>query len=94
MRQQRRDADAGAVLPGESLEQENRRLRRENAVLRQEQAFAKKWRCTSRRSRVEVRRDDPPSRRVHRPTDVPRARGLSFGLLRVAETPAELARPD
>ena len=28
--------------PGETLEQENRRLRRENAVLREEQAFAKK----------------------------------------------------
>ncbi len=33
---------AGAGLPGESVEQEVRRLRRENAVLRQEQAFAKK----------------------------------------------------
>lgn len=32
----------GSGLPGESLEQENRRLRREIAVLRQEQAFAKK----------------------------------------------------
>ncbi|SRR5690606_12393358 len=32
----------GAGLPGETLEQENRRLRRENATLRQEQAFAKK----------------------------------------------------
>ena len=32
----------GSAIPGESLEQENRRLRRENAVLRQEQAFAKK----------------------------------------------------
>ena len=42
MRQQRRDADADAALPGESMEQENRRLRRENAVLRQEHAFAKK----------------------------------------------------
>jgi transposase len=30
------------MVPAESLEQENRRLRRENAVLRQEQAFAKK----------------------------------------------------
>ena len=29
-------------LPGETMEQELRRLRRENAVLRQEQAFAKK----------------------------------------------------
>ena len=42
MRQQRREADGGAAMPGESMEQENRRLRRENAVLRQEQAFAKK----------------------------------------------------
>ena len=33
---------AGGVVPGESLDQEVRRLRRENAVLRQEQAFAKK----------------------------------------------------
>jgi transposase len=38
--QHRRDP-AGAI-PGESVEQENRRLRRELAVLRQEQAFAKK----------------------------------------------------
>ena len=37
-----REREPGAVIPGESLEQENRRLRRENAVLRQEQAFAKK----------------------------------------------------
>jgi transposase len=29
-------------VPGETLEQENRRLRREVDVLRQEQAFAKK----------------------------------------------------
>jgi transposase len=42
VRQQRRSADAGDVRPGETLEQENRRLRRENAVLRQEHAFAKK----------------------------------------------------
>lgn len=42
MRQQRREADDSAAMPGESMEQENRRLRRENAVLRQEQAFAKK----------------------------------------------------
>ena len=33
---------AGTAVPGESMEQENRRLRREIAVLRQEQAFAKK----------------------------------------------------
>jgi transposase-like protein len=33
---------AGTALPGESLEQENRRLRREVTVLRQEHAFAKK----------------------------------------------------
>ena len=30
------------AFPGETVEQENRRLRREIAVLRQEQAFAKK----------------------------------------------------
>jgi transposase len=39
-RGQRGDADA--AIPGETQEQEVRRLRRENAVLRQEQAFAKK----------------------------------------------------
>jgi transposase-like protein len=32
----------GSAVPGETVEQENRRLRRENATLRQEQAFAKK----------------------------------------------------
>ncbi len=32
----------GSAVPGESADQELRRLRRENAVLRQEQAFAKK----------------------------------------------------
>lgn len=31
-----------AAMPGETIEQENRRLRREVEVLRQEQAFAKK----------------------------------------------------
>jgi transposase len=42
-RQQRRDGGVGGgTIPGETLEQENRRLRREVAVLRQEQAFAKK----------------------------------------------------
>ena len=41
-RAQRGDASAGTVIPGETMEQENRRLRRENAALRQEQAFAKK----------------------------------------------------
>ncbi len=42
-KQLRRDGGVtGAATPGESLEQENRRLRREVAVLRQEQAFAKK----------------------------------------------------
>jgi transposase len=41
-RQQRDESGAGASPPGETLEQENRRLRREVAVLRQEQAFAKK----------------------------------------------------
>ena len=38
----RQESRAGAGVPGETLEQENRRLRREVAVLRQEQAFAKK----------------------------------------------------
>ncbi len=39
---QAREAGTGALVVGESVEQENRRLRREVAVLRQEQAFAKK----------------------------------------------------
>jgi transposase len=33
---------SGSAVPGETVEQENRRLRREVATLRQEQAFAKK----------------------------------------------------
>lgn len=37
-----RGMSPGSAVPGETLEQEVRRLRRENAVLRQEQAFAKK----------------------------------------------------
>ena len=37
-----RASGAGGGRPGETVEQENRRLRREVAVLRQEQAFAKK----------------------------------------------------
>ena len=41
-RQNQQDAGAAAPILGETLEQENRRLRREVAVLRQEQAFAKK----------------------------------------------------
>ena len=41
-RQLGRASGAGAAVPGETVEQENRRLRREVAVLRQEQAFAKK----------------------------------------------------
>jgi len=41
-RQLRRDDDSGSAVPGETTEQEVRRLRREIAVLRQEQAFAKK----------------------------------------------------
>jgi transposase len=40
--QRRAEGGTGGAAPGETLEQENRRLRRENAVLRQEQAFAKK----------------------------------------------------
>jgi transposase len=41
-RQAREQAGSDAAVPGETLEQENRRLRRELAVARQEQAFAKK----------------------------------------------------
>jgi len=41
-REQREEGGAGSRVPGETLEQENRRLRREVDVLRQEQAFAKK----------------------------------------------------
>ena len=41
-RQAREQTGADARVPGETLEQENRRLRRELAVARQEQAFAKK----------------------------------------------------
>ena len=41
-RQQRDVQGRGSAVPGETLEQENRRLRRENATLRQKQAFAKK----------------------------------------------------
>ena len=40
-REQRGTLVAGATGPGETVEQENRRLRREVATLRQEQAFAK-----------------------------------------------------
>ena len=39
--QQARSTSGGSGVPGESVEQEVRRLRREVAVLRQEQAFAK-----------------------------------------------------
>ena len=41
-RQARTAQGSGGSAPGESIEQEVRRLRREVAVLRQEQAFAKK----------------------------------------------------
>jgi len=41
-RELRHDDESGAAVPGETPEQEVRRLRREVAVLRQEQAFAKK----------------------------------------------------
>ena len=41
-RRQAHASGAAAGMPGETVEQENRRLRREVAVLRQEQAFAKK----------------------------------------------------
>jgi len=91
-RELRRDSENGSAVPGETAEQEVRRLRREVAVLRQEQAFAKKWRCTSRRSRVEVRRDHSPSERVRSATHVSSARGLSVRLLRLAAALAELAR--
>jgi transposase-like protein len=40
--EQHRSGPGAAAIPGESPDQELRRLRRENAVLRQEQAFAKK----------------------------------------------------
>ena len=90
----RRGAGMDSGVPGESPEQELRRLRRENAVLRQEQAFAKRWRCTSRESRIEVRRDHSPSRRVPRATHVPGARGVARGLLRLADAATELARAD
>lgn len=42
MKQQGLGTGGGAAIPGETIEQENRRLRREVEVLRQEQAFAKK----------------------------------------------------
>jgi len=41
-RLQHEAAGAGAAVAGETLEQENRRLRREVITLRQEQAFVKK----------------------------------------------------
>lgn len=41
-RQARHETGTNGAGPGESVEQEVRRLRREVAVLRQEQAFAKK----------------------------------------------------
>jgi transposase-like protein len=41
-RQRRHENANGSAVPGETSEQEVRRLRREVAVLRQEQAFAKK----------------------------------------------------
>jgi len=41
-REQAHRTGAAVEHPGETVEQENRRLRREVAVLRQEQAFAKK----------------------------------------------------
>ena len=37
-----RSAASPTGLPGETLEEENRRLRRENAILREEREFAKK----------------------------------------------------
>ena len=92
-RQARTAPRSGGAGPGESIDQEVRRLRREVAVLRQEQAFAKKkWRCTSRKSRVEVRRDHAPPARVQSATHVSSPRGHALGVLRLAEAPAELAR--
>jgi transposase len=41
-RKQRDAHEVGSAVAGETLEQENRRLRRELATARQEQAFAKK----------------------------------------------------
>jgi len=41
-RQQRAGRAFGAAVTGETMEQENRRLRREVATLQQERAFAKK----------------------------------------------------
>ena len=41
-RERRGAHGVGSAVPGETVEQENRRLRREVATLRQEQAFAKK----------------------------------------------------
>ncbi len=41
-REQRGAHGGESAVPGETVEQENRRLRREVATLRQEQAFAKK----------------------------------------------------
>ena len=41
-REARHENDSGSAVPGETPEQEVRRLRREVAVLRQEQAFAKR----------------------------------------------------
>jgi len=80
----------GAAVAGETLEQENRRLRREVTTLRQKQAFVKKWR-TSRKSRVEVRRDRSPSGRVSCATHVPCARGLHRR--RVVTTDSKRADP-
>ena len=42
VRQQAAGSGVGSAIPGETPEQELRRLRREVTVLRQEQAFAKK----------------------------------------------------
>lgn len=42
VRRRSNEGSSSISVPGESADQELRRLRRENAVLRQEQAFAKK----------------------------------------------------
>ncbi len=86
-----RDGEQCWALAGETVEQENRRLRREVATLQQEQAFVKKMRRTSRKSRVEVRRDRSPLGRVSCATHVPPARGLSRRSLCLSQAPGALA---
>jgi transposase len=56
-------AKAGGAVPGETLEQENRRLRRELATLQQEQAFLKKAAVGSTGERNRADYWDPPERK-------------------------------